>query len=167
MTQIPQPVICPRCGQTNAIGRTECWNCKLQLSRSGPPNSNLTANSTAKFSWWNIIGALSCLVICVGLVIIWGSISGNEQPEAPHTPDATEAYVMSQDFVSQRLKAPSTASFPWISEATVTDQGLGEFTVTAYVDAENSFGAKLRQHYSCRMVYLGNDQWKCENLSLY
>lgn len=54
-----------------------------------------------------------------------------------------------QDAVKEELKAPSTAKFPWDYESYVTDNGDGTYTVTSYVDAENSFGAKIRSKFRC------------------
>jgi hypothetical protein len=59
------------------------------------------------------------------------------------------AFVMSQDFVRDRLKAPATARFPSITDAGVGTTYLGgcEHRVVAYVDSQNSFGALLRSRY--------------------
>ena len=49
--------------------------------------------------------------------------------------------------VKDKLKSPSTAKFPWgFDEYTVKRSG-NDFIVGGYVDAENSFGAMLRQEF--------------------
>jgi len=49
--------------------------------------------------------------------------------------------------VKDKLKSPSTAKFPWgFDEYTVKRSG-NDFIVGGYVDAENSFGARLRQEF--------------------
>jgi hypothetical protein len=68
---------------------------------------------------------------------------------------------MSKQFMEKRLKAPSTADFPWYSnsEVSVIHRGGGTFDVRSYVDAQNSFGAQIRTHYTCTLKDNGNDSW--------
>jgi hypothetical protein len=49
-----------------------------------------------------------------------------------------------QNWIKDQLKAPSTADF-----SDVETSGIGPWTVTGVVDAENSFGAMLRSHWTC------------------
>jgi hypothetical protein len=81
-------------------------------------------------------------------------------------PDEIGAFVMSQRFVEKGLKAPSTAHFCSYSGATVTDLGGGRFRVSAYVDAENSFGAKIRTNYTCVLKSTDGDTWTLESLHM-
>ena len=61
--------------------------------------------------------------------------------------DRANAITMAQELVKKELKSPSTASFPWDFNAyTVTRKG-DQFTVKGYVDAQNSFGAKIRNKF--------------------
>ena len=80
------------------------------------------------------------------------------------------AFVMSQTFVKQRLKAPSTADFPYISSDGVQTQYKGNCThqVLAYVDSQNSFGAKIRTKYYVKLKNeKGTDSWKLLEIKLY
>ena len=74
----------------------------------------------------------------------------NKQQNSP-----TQAWTLCEQFVSDRLKAPSTADFSGYSETTITGSGLGPWKVSGYVDSQNSFGAKLRSRYSCVFTYEG------------
>ena len=80
-------------------------------------------------------------------------------------PDKVGAFVMSKEFVIKRLKAPSTADFPWYDESFVTDLGGGEFRVSAYVDAQNSFGAKIRSNYTCVLKSTDGNNWTLESIN--
>ena len=60
----------------------------------------------------------------------------------------TTVLTDAQDAVMDRLKSPSSVNFP-IGNYTVTDNGDDSYIVTGEVDAENSFGAKIRSKYSC------------------
>lgn len=63
----------------------------------------------------------------------------------------------SQEAVKKSLKAPSTAKFPWnfgeykIQEAKSENKDMVIYNVTGYVDAENSFGAKIRNNFTVKM----------------
>jgi hypothetical protein len=92
-------------------------------------------------------------ILCLFGLLAWIGI--NKDKLAPSGPrqcsakDRSEAFVMSKTFVSRALKAPSTAEYPWMSSdgVNVTHKGSCDYSVLAYVDAQNSFGAKLRSRY--------------------
>lgn len=74
------------------------------------------------------------------------------------------AGLFCKEIVKKSLKAPSTAKFPWTSDVT-TNSGNLVFMVNSYVDAENSFGAKIRTSYHCRLKYNGGgtDGWTIDD----
>lgn len=83
--------------------------------------------------------------------------------------DTTMAYVMSQHFVERQLRAPSTARFPRITDSRVevTQAGECRFDVFAYVDAQNGFGATVRQRYIAVMEYEpGRGTWRLVDLAM-
>ena len=80
--------------------------------------------------------------------------------------DSLSAYVMAQDFVSSQLKSPSTAKFQNYSKDLVQDLGSGRYKISAYVDAQNSFGAMMRNQFTCTVKYVGNKKWVSENVEL-
>jgi hypothetical protein len=89
-----------------------------------------------------IAGAFGVIVLVLG--VIWLVTSGWEDD---HNRD--NAYVATsqcEGAIKERLKAPSTAEF----NSTAT--GGGPWTVVGTVDAENSFGAKLRSSYQCTVT---------------
>ncbi len=59
---------------------------------------------------------------------------------------------MSQEFVKNSLKAPSTAKFPTINKSSSKAIGNCQFQVASYVDAQNGFGAMLRTHYTATIL---------------
>jgi hypothetical protein len=56
-----------------------------------------------------------------------------------------QAWTVAKDAVESQLKAPATESFPWL-DYTVTKHD-SKYYVVSYVDAENSFGAKIRTKF--------------------
>ena len=64
-----------------------------------------------------------------------------------------QAFAVSQDAVRAKLKAPSTASFPW-TPIQAQHTGDCKFQVLAYVDAQNGFGAMIRSNYMATLTYV-------------
>jgi hypothetical protein len=55
--------------------------------------------------------------------------------------------------VKENLKAPSTAKFPFsYSSADIKKIDINTFVVKSYVDAENSFGAKIRNNFTVTII---------------
>ena len=66
--------------------------------------------------------------------------------EIRNSADESEVWAEAQTIVKRKLKAPSTAEFCSTSEARISQKG-DTWTIKGYVDAENSFGAKLRNNF--------------------
>lgn len=64
------------------------------------------------------------------------------------------AAIICANFVESSLKSPKSADFPG-SRAAGGSRALGDQTyqVRSYVDAQNSFGAELRNWYECKIQY--------------
>ncbi len=58
------------------------------------------------------------------------------------------SFIQCQSFVKRTLKAPATASFPSLDFNAFKGKD-DRYIVSSYVDAENSFGAKLRSKFVC------------------
>ncbi len=111
------------------------------------------------------IGRIVLIILLVPLCVWFSSCSSSDEEKADE-PDAISAYVMSHQFMEDRLKAPATAKYPRYDKSFVNDLGEGRYTVDAYVDAENSFGAMIRTNYSCTLKYAGDDKWTLESINL-
>lgn len=125
-------------------------------------------------------------VVLTGIILLafWigykaSSISGSDSTpvlsattEQTFKPTDRDAKVMAAVFCEPRmeksLKAPSTANFGW-SKNVIFDGRTA--TLTSYVDAENSYGAKIRTHFQCVIEYQGgkpNDEssWVVKRLDV-
>lgn len=73
-----------------------------------------------------------------------------------------------EKFVGRRLKAPGGASYrdPTGDQITYSGDGDGPITVSASVDSENGFGAKVRSPYTCVVTHGSGDTWNLVNLDL-
>jgi len=70
------------------------------------------------------------------------------------------AYAACKDMVRHRLKSPTTAEFCSFADARTVLQGEA-YRINGWVDAENSFGAKLRTQFSCLLYWDGSEStWK-------
>lgn len=99
--------------------------------------------------------------------------SSPEEKEAAACNNTTTAFVMSQNFVKQWLKSPSTASFPYINDVGVKAEQQRPFTecrhfISAYVDAQNGFGGTVRNHYTVVMQKTaGKNIWRALDLAIF
>lgn len=83
--------------------------------------------------------------------------------------NTTLAFVMSQNFVKQRLKSPATAKFPYVNDrgVDVVPDGKCGFLVSAYVDSQNGFGAVVRSHYQASLSYdRATELWRVGDLTV-
>ena len=70
------------------------------------------------------------------------------------------AWIMAKQFVEDRLKSPGTAEYGWQSQdECVTDLGGQQYRIEGWVDAQNSFGAKMRSDFTLTIQYQGNRNW--------
>jgi hypothetical protein len=87
---------------------------------------------------------------------------------AMNTTNRFAACDMAQDFVRDRLKAPSTAQFASCggSDTTITHNS-DDWAVTSWVDAQNGFGALIRSDYHVYMTYNPNsDTWTLTGIGI-
>jgi len=98
---------------------------------------------------------LKVIGIFVGMFIIIASISAyfsqNSKSDSEYDTrsDKVKAWVVAESQIERSLKAPSTADFQSYNESNVIYQyNKGTYMVSIYVDAENSFGAKIREYFN-------------------
>jgi hypothetical protein len=105
------------------------------------------------------LGAGCGLLLLIAVIAAVGSLfSGGDSDDADVKPVAatTDAAIsVCHQSVEKKLKAPSTAEFGGEDSFYVGDA----WTVTGWVDAENSFGAPIRNTWSCEATWLEGDNW--------
>lgn len=111
----------------------------------------------------NIYIAMAAIVIAV----IWIYSSSQQKPQRRDY--SSLAFMQCQTFVTNRLKSPSTADFPF-ADYTSWKGDDGKYTIKSYVDAQNGFGAIVRSYWHCETTYTpGNKrghEWKLVNLEI-
>lgn len=104
----------------------------------------------------------------VALIAVVLAIAPAPSPTAPvaeQTP--LSACLIAQEFITRELKAPASAVFSdCFEKADTAEMSPGVWLANGTVDAQNSFGAKLRKTYRIEMQYLGNKQWKSLNIAI-
>jgi len=129
----------------------------------------------------NLLSIMVCLVF---IMMAAGSIDTNdpnyvsfseikEKMKDPNywktTDNSTMAYIMMEDFVKGRLKAPSTAKFPGILDGRsdhISYLGNQKYRINSYVDAQNSFGAMIRTRFSGVIEQISRDRWVLRSLTV-
>lgn len=97
------------------------------------------------------------LIIVIVLIILMVKCSDKKTSKTTSKSDIyISAYVYSQDLVKQQLKSPKSASFPLYNKSFIIDKG-NTILISAYVDADNSFGANVRVNYTAT-INLKNDK---------
>jgi hypothetical protein len=75
------------------------------------------------------------------------------------------AEVFAEVYVKTKLKAPSTAKFAGPEAYSTWWVGECKFAVSSYVDAENSFGAQVRNKFTAKVHYdPREDRWYMDRL---
>lgn len=105
-----------------------------------------------------------CLALVGLLAVLWVIGSLVDSKPTPGS-DKLGAFLASQDFVKRELRAPSTAKFSDFDEARVSSTGGDSYTVAGWVDAQNGFGAMIRNDFVCKLHKVG-DTWYRDDVSL-
>lgn len=94
------------------------------------------------------------------------TLTGCEQPPSTE-PSIAGAYEECKAMALQVLKAPATAEFASLDDIEAVGLDLTEpdgptkkeYKILGYVDAQNSFGAKLRNKFSCDVTGWSGNVW--------
>ena len=91
------------------------------------------------------------------LIFLLGGFDGfsSKNYSTPSNLNAT-CYYYSQRLVKEKLKSPKSAEFPKYSADFISRDG-DTVTVSAYVNAENSFGATVKTNYIATIQLKNNE----------
>jgi hypothetical protein len=147
---------CPHCGAV-AVGEMKfCASCGKRMDAPPAPPVKKGIHP-----FLIIIGIV--FGSCLALVLFANMNGGNRSTSGA---DPISAFVMCKQFVTDRLKSPTTAVFPTYSlDGTRVDQlSAKQFRAVAFVDSQNGFGATIRTQYSCTVTNTGGNNWKLDDL---
>ncbi len=111
---------------------------------------------------------LAAPIILITIMAIFLTVVPNPQfPErvtpsrAPSVEDLSfTAFIQCQQHIRARLKAPSTAKFPFGVYKYWKHKVNTQFTIVSYVDSQNSFSAMIRTRWSCKIKNTFEDNWE-------
>lgn len=146
---------------------TNCKACGKELAKSVKKCPNCGKDQRSFFGRHKILtGFVVVILALLAIGKIGTTILPPPNQDAPGSQkNAIEASIEAEGFVKEVLKAPSTAKFPgaFDQKPIVTYRvdkanNVVEYEVSSYVDAQNSFGAMIRNNYH---VYLAknNNGW--------
>lgn len=166
---------CPECKQEISDRAGSCPNC-------GYPLGHPTSDSDFKASRPRVKrkpdkSSIGCLgwtgIIAVAFILLVAIFGGNGGSSGPYNSSGTNydepeyddigAWIVTEKFVKRRLKSPSTAEFPSMTDADITQTGK-KFEISSYVDAQNSFGAQIRKDFNITVEYAGGGNWNLIDL---
>ncbi len=165
---------CPQCGGRIVQGALACPRCGTSFRPQPrptlpeptqpiyPPGQQPAVQIVPKDRTTRVVGACSCLFVLACVVfVLAGIFSASGRGD-----DRREAWHYATVYVRNSLKSPSSADFCSSSEASVAPVGLGQYRVRGWVDAQNSFGAKLRSDFSCVVYKDASGEWHGEDLMI-
>lgn len=156
------------------MAMTKCKECGADISTKAeacPKCGAKPPKRTAAFTW--IVTVL--MSILVAYCTISDNLSSREREQAAAAKAAamtpaqkaeakakakmdaqrSDAKWQCREFVERSLKAPASAEFQSYNQFAAWGSDDGPYGVDGYVDAQNSFGAKIRAHFTCLMEKKG------------
>ncbi|MDA3779012.1 MAG: zinc ribbon domain-containing protein [Bacteroidales bacterium] len=155
---------CPECKKEVSDSALSCPHCGFELSNKKEKTEINQVKKPKKkdLAWttWLLIAAIMYV-----LFYIFGSGGDNNSSNKPSPSSKFSAYIYAEDFVSKKLKSPSTAEFPGVSEKDkhITSLGNDTYKIVSWVDSQNGFGATIRTGFSCTIIFEGNNV-RCKDL---
>ena len=118
-----------------------------------------------------VAAVLIVLVLLALLILLTTALSNLGSRQSSQSVEterdySSMAFLKSKRFVTQALKAPSTAEFPGMDGYVATDLGEGKYRVQSYVDSQNGFGAMIRSDWTTVVHFSGGSESDSNNWEL-
>lgn len=143
----------------------------IKTPPSVAPKSSYSKTSQKKS---NASGIIILLILAIILACFCGLLATGLLVSEDESTGASpiRASIMCENIIESQLVAPSTAEFASYNEQQIWTLGKNSGTyenayrVRGYVDAQNSFGAKIRTYYTCDISYNGGEWTDMRNWTL-
>lgn len=109
--------------------------------------------------------------IAVGLLLLTAGLTACSGSST--TPSHTDAEVMCEKFVKNRLKSPGTADFPGVTDddyaktKVLSNAKPWKYKVTGVVDSQNGYGATVRSNYVCTVSTKNRTSWHLDDMDMH
>lgn len=136
----------------------KCKSCDHEVDKTAKSCPNCGVSSPGRKPGDTAKGCLGVVVLVFLIGVILSTCSEDLTPEQKAEKSCTDQYLatsMAQNFVKDRLKAPSTAEFVGSIGDGIQASYIGECThiIIGKVDAQNSYGAPVRSNYVVQLKY--------------
>ena len=113
------------------------------------------------------ISLILALVMCLSLCACYGgsNSSSSKSDSDSYGHDKFDAFVAAKSVVKDNLKSPSTAKFCSTNDAAITRSG-NTWTISGWVDAQNSFGATLRNNFTVKITFTSSNRYTINSCSI-
>lgn len=149
----------------------KCKECGNQVSKKADacPNCGYNLKKARKGKQQGIGCLLWIIVGIVGFFFISEMDFGSGETTPWNERDNwAGAYVMTQDWVKNRLVSPSTADFPGAStkrDHTTRVEGQ-KYRIVSYVDSQNRMGGTIRTSFIAEVEQVEEGRWRLISLDL-
>lgn len=155
-----------------------CRECGKEISKKADacPHCGFKQKRTSLLTW--IVTIFVGVPVLISVIIAAGQSGATSGPKTPEqvaadldSQRATYARIIAERSISKQLKAPSTADFSGYAETQVgklKNGGPNDWIVIGFVDAQNGFGAKLRNEYQVKIEFEANkhDRYRVKQAEL-
>lgn len=131
-------IACKDCGEPMSTDAKKCPKCGAK-----PP-----------YRWTLGRMVVAGFILLVVAIAVFSPSSPEDQAARAERMDSASAQVACERAVREQLKAPSTAEFS--EQRYGKGEQPGRWLVAGAVDAQNSFGAKLRNQWQCAVDVAGD-----------
>jgi len=154
--------VCSACHTPVKPYAPSCPHCRVVLQGAAP-----ATKQAKKASKHENLHIAIFVIVALAIGVLYYTFGGGAGGNTVSQPDPISAFVMCEQFVTDRLKSPATAVFPtYGDDGTQTDKlGSVQFRAKAFVDSQNGFGANVRTHYTCTVSNTGGNNWHLDDLT--
>lgn len=152
------------------MAEDEAFKIKVETMPPAKPDGGGKLLGYGKFEWaFSIIAALIVIFVfrsCTGAGDSASSAERMAERAEKRCIDSSWAWTMSQRYVKNNLRSPTSAKFPTFPVAAEHISGCTHVVVGEF-EAQNGFGVMIKQRFSATMTYnKETDTWSGSDINI-